>query len=173
MPFHHTLRGPQINWPTKRKDYMGAYLKQGISDEEWEKKNQKRWGVWKEDGKERWENPEEIRSRMSKYHKSSSGEHIKMQAHKEAVDQKARMAEFEAAQQGAPQRFVSHGERFSPSKYQDTSMLPTRGSPKSDPARLQASPVGYDKDEWWKQNPYRSPVQENFSIFSMKPRSWG
>ena len=99
--------------------------------------------------------------------------YAKMQAHKEAVDQKARMAEFEAAQQGAPQRFVSHGERFSPSKYQDTSMLPVRGSPKSDPARLQASPVGYDKDEWWRQNPYRSPVQENFSIFSMKPRSWG
>lgn len=98
--------------------------------------------------------------------------YAKMQAHKEAVDQKARMAEFEAAQQGAPQRFVSHGKPFSASRYKDTSMLPTRGSPKSDPARLQASPVGYDKDEWWRQNPYRSPVQENFSIFSMKPYSW-
>jgi hypothetical protein len=94
-----------------------------------------------------------------------------MKAHKEAVDQKARMAEFEAAQQGASQSYARHGGRRT--KYQDTSMLPERGSPKSDPARLQASPVGYDKDEWWKQNPYRSPVQENFSIFSMKPRSWG
>ena len=95
-----------------------------------------------------------------------------MQAHKEAVDQRARMAEFEAAQQGARQSFFKGGEPFGMSRYKDTSMLPTRGSPKSYPARLQASPVGYDKDEWWRQNPYRSPVQENFSIFSMTPYSW-
>ena len=99
-------------------------------------------------------------------------EYAKMQAHKDAVDQKARMAEFEAAQQGARQSFFKGGEPFGMSRYKDTSMLPTRGSPKSDPARLQASPVGYDKDEWWRQNPYRSPVQENFSIFSMTPYSW-
>ena len=141
------LQWPKFQMPRKRPDSIQEWLASGVEDEE-EAKNRKL--PWKK-----------------------SGEYLKMQAHKEAVDQKARMAEFQAAQQGAPQRFVSHGERFSPSKYQDTSMLPTRGSPKSDPARLQASPVGYDKDEWWRQNPYRSPVQENFSIFSMKPRSWG
>ena len=132
--------------PKKRPAYLKDWLASGVEDEEEARNRELPW--------------------------KGSGEYLKMQAHKEAVDQKARMAEFEAAQQGAPQRFVSHGERFSPSKYQDTSMLPTRGSPKSDPARLQASPVGYDKDEWWRQNPYRSPVQENFSIFSMTPYSW-
>jgi len=89
------------------------------------------------------------------------------------VQRDAQKAAFQGAQKGAPQSYTGKiGERFSPSKYKDTSMLPTRGSPKSDPARLQASPVGYDKDEWWRQNPYRSPVQENFSIFSMRPKSW-
>ena len=88
----------------------------------------------------------------------------------QAVKKKAMEAMFEATQQGAPQSYARHGGRRT--KYQDTSMLPERGSPKSDPARLQASPVGYDKDEWWRQNPHRSPVQENFSIFSMKPYSW-
>ena len=148
--------GVDIHWPfqmpKKRSNYLGDWLNEAIDEEEWKMMS--------------------VEQRVGK-HRKGSPEYAKMQAHKEAVDQKARMAEFEAAQQGAPQRFVSHGERFSPSKYQDTSMLPTRGSPKSDPARLQASPVGYDKDEWWRQNPYRSPVQENFSIFSMKPRSWG
>ena len=90
----------------------------------------------------------------------------------EAIQRDAQKAAFQGAQKGAPQRFVSHGQKISPSMYESTSMLPKRGSPKSDPARLQASPVGYDKDEWWRQNPYRSPVQENFSIFSMKPYSW-
>ena len=172
------MAGDIFNWhwpfqmPRKPRDSMGQWLAQGISDEEWEERNQPD-DIWDEDaGTWKLETPKQVATRMSKFHRSSSGEHIKMQAHKEAVDQKARMAEFQAAQQGAPQRFVSHGERFSPSKYQDTSMLPTRGSPKSDPARLQASPVGYDKDEWWRQNPYRSPVQENFSIFSMTPYSW-
>ena len=167
-----SLQWPKFQMPRKRQDSMGAYLKQGISDEEWDKKNQKRWGIWKEGEEERWERPEEITSRMGKYHKSSSGEHIKMQAHKEAVDQKARMAEFEAAQQGAPQSFGKHGKPFSASRYKDTSMLPTRGSPKSDPARLQASPVGYKEEPWWRQNPYGSPRRENYSIFSMKPYSW-
>jgi len=157
------LQWPKFQMPRKPRDSMGEWLSLGMPDEDWE--------PLIING--RPETKEQITKRMEGKHKSSSGEHIKMQAHKEAVDQKARMAEFQAAQQGAPQRFVSHGERFSPSKYQDTSMLPARGSPKSDPARLQASPVGYDKDEWWRQNPYRSPVQENFSIFSMKPRSWG
>jgi hypothetical protein len=89
------------------------------------------------------------------------------------VQKDAQKAAFQGAQKGAPQSYTGKiGERFSPSKYQDTSMLPTRGSPKSDPARLQASPVGYDEKEWWRQDPYRSPVQENFSIFSMRPKSW-
>ena len=171
MPFHHTLRGPQIHWPTKRPDLMGKWLEKGISDEEWDKQNRS-MEYFDKEGKAQKETPEQVTTRMNQYHKSSSGEHIKMQAHKEAVDQKARMAEFEAAQQGAPQSFGKHGKPFSASRYKDTSMLPARGSPKSDPARLQASPVGYDKDEWWRQNPYRSPVQENFSIFSMKPYSW-
>ena len=139
------LQWPKFQMPRKRPDSIQEWLASGVEDEE-EAKNRKL--PWKK-----------------------SGEYLKMQAHKEAVDQKARMAEFEAAQQGASQSYARHGGRRT--KYQDTSMLPERGSPKSDPARLQASPVGYDKDEWWRQNPYRSPVQENFSIFSMKPRSWG
>ena len=143
----------KIGLPKKPSNYLGDYLKQGVTNAQWDSLTD-----------------EEQKS--GSYHKSSSGEHIKMQAHKDAVDQKARMAEFQAAQQGAPQRFVSHGQKISPSMYESTSMLPKRGSPKSDPARLQASPVGYDKDEWWRQNPYRSPVQENFSIFSMTPYSW-
>ena len=98
--------------------------------------------------------------------------YAKMQAHKEAVDQKARMAEFEAAQQGARQSFASHGKPFAMSRYKDTSMFPAKGTARSDPARLQANPVGYDKEEWWRQSPYRSPVQENYSIFNMKPYSW-
>jgi len=87
-----------------------------------------------------------------------------------AVQRDAQKAAFQGAQKGARQSYVRHGGQKQ--EYVSTSMLPTRGSPKSDPARLQASPVGYDKDEWWRQNPYRSPVQENFSIFSMKPYSW-
>jgi hypothetical protein len=82
------------------------------------------------------------------------------------------MAEFEAAQQGARQSFASHGKPFAMSRYKDTSMFPERGTAKSDPARIQANPVGYDKEEWWRQSPYRSPVQENYSIFNMKPYSW-
>jgi len=174
MPFN--LQWPDIHMPRKRPDLMGEWLGQGVDDEEWERLNKPRWVTTGFGPSERRENrretPAEIKSRMGDKHKSSSGEHIKMQAHKEAVDQKARMAEFEAAQQGAPQSFVKHGKPFSMSRYKDTSMFPERGSPKSDPARLQASPVGYDQEEWWRQNPYRSPVQENFSIFSMKPYSW-
>ena len=90
----------------------------------------------------------------------------------QAVKKKAMESMFEAAQQGARQSFVSHGKPFSMSRYKDTSMFPVKGTAKSDPARLQASPVGYDKEEWWRQSPYRSPVQENYSIFSMKPYSW-
>ena len=132
--------------PSKRPDYLKDWLASGVEDEE-EARNRKL--PWK-----------------------GSGEYLKMQAHKDAVDQKARMAEFEAAQQGARQSFVSHGKPFSMSRYKDTSMFPVKGTAKSDPARLQASPVGYDKEEWWRQSPYRSPVQENYSIFSMKPYSW-
>ena len=143
----------KIGLPKKPSNYLGDYLKQGVPDTVWNQLSE-------EDQK------------SGKYHRSSSGEHIKMQAHKEAVDQKARMAEFEAAQQGAPQRFVKGGKPFAMSRYKDTSMFPTKGTQKSDPSRLQANPVGYDKEEWWRQSPYRSPVQENYSIFSMKPYSW-
>ena len=90
----------------------------------------------------------------------------------QAVKKRAMESMFEAAQQGARQSFFKGGEPFSMSRYKDTSMLPARGSPKSDPARLQASPVGYDEKEWWRQDPYRPVQAENFSIFSMKPYSW-
>ena len=95
-----------------------------------------------------------------------------MQAHKEAVDQKARMAEFEAAQQGARQSFAKHGKPFGMSRYKDTSMFPAKSMPVSDPGRLQAAPVGYDKEPWWRQSPYVSPRQPGYSIFNMKPYSW-
>ena len=140
------LQWPKFQMPRKRPDSIQEWLASGVEDEE-EAKNRKL--PWKK-----------------------SGEYLKMQAHKEAVDQKARMAEFEAAQQGAPQRFVKGGKPFAMSRYKDTSMFPTKGTQKSDPSRLQANPVGYDKEEWWRQSPYRSPVQENYSIFSMKPYSW-
>ena len=87
-----------------------------------------------------------------------------------AVQREARIAAFQGAQKGAPQSYVSHGGPRT--KYKSTSMFPTKGTSKSDPSRLQANPVGYDKEEWWRQSPYRSPVQENYSIFSMKPYSW-
>ena len=162
MPFHHNLRGPQIHWPKKRKDYLGEYLGLGMPDEDWEPRVYN--GVK--------ETPAQITKRMEGKHRSSSGEHIKMQAHKEAVDQKARMAEFEATQQGAPQSFVKHGKPFAMSRYKDTSMFPAKSMPVSDPGRLQAAPVGYEKDPWWRQSPYVSPRQPGYSIFSMKPYSW-
>jgi len=87
-----------------------------------------------------------------------------------AVQREAQIAAFQGAQKGAPQSYVSHGGPRT--KYKSTSMFPTKGTSKSDPSRLQANPVGYDKEEWWRQSPYRSPVQENYSIFSMKPYSW-
>ena len=88
----------------------------------------------------------------------------------QAVKKKAMESMFEAAQQGAPQSYVSHGGPKT--KYKSTSLFPVKGMSKSDPSRLQANPVGYDKEEWWRQSPYRSPVQENYSIFNMKPYSW-
>ena len=90
----------------------------------------------------------------------------------QAVKKKAMESMFEAAQQGASQSYVRKGKPFAMSRYKDTSMFPTKGTQKSDPSRLQANPVGYDKEEWWRQAPYRSPVQENYSLFSMKPYSW-
>jgi hypothetical protein len=163
-----SLQWPDIHMPRKRRDSMGDYLGLGRPDEDWEAQ------IYGYDASDNpiMETKEQITKRMEGKHRSSSGEHIKMQAHKDAVDQKARMAEFEAAQQGARQSFVSHGKPFGMSRYKDTSMFPAKGTAKSDPARLQASPVGYDKEEWWRQSPYRSPVQENYSIFSMKPYSW-
>ena len=167
--------GVDIHWPfqmpRKRQDFMGKYLAQGISDEEWDELNKARWVT--EDGNRRRENPYEIKVRMGDKHKSSSGEHIKLQAHKEAVDQKARMAEFQAAQKGAPQSYTGEiGKPFSTSKYKSTAMFPSKSMPVSDPGRLQAAPVGYDKEEWWRQSPYVSPRQPGYSIFSMKPYSW-
>ena len=88
----------------------------------------------------------------------------------QAVKKKAMESMFEAAQQGAPQRFVSHGGPKT--KYVSTAMFPSKSMPVSDPGRLQAAPVGYDKEEWWRQSPYLSPRQPGYSIFSMKPYSW-
>ena len=132
--------------PTRRHDSIQEWLDSGVEDEK-EARNRKL--PWK-----------------------GSGEYLKMQAHKEAVDQKARMAEFEAAQQGARQSFAKHGKPFAMSRYKDTSMFPAKSLPVSDPGRLQAAPVGYDKEEWWRQSPYVSPRQPGYSIFSMKPYSW-
>jgi len=131
-----SLQWPKFQMPRKRPDLMGEWLGQGIDDEEWDELNKPRWvttGFGPRDENRR-ETPAEIKSRMGDKHRSSSGEHIKMQAHKEAVDQKARMAEFEAAQQGAPQSFGKRGKPFSMSRYKDTSMFPTKGTAKSDPA---------------------------------------
>ena len=89
------------------------------------------------------------------------------------VERETQRAAFEGAQKGAPQSYTGKlGEPFGMSKYKSTAMFPERGTAKSDPARIQANPVGYDKEEWWRQSPYRSPVQENYSIFNMKPYSW-
>ena len=100
-------------------------------------------------------------------------EYAYMQAHKDAVDQKARMAEFQAAQKGAPQSYTGEiGKPFSTSKYKSTAMFPSKSMPVSDPGRLQAAPVGYEKEPWWRQSPYVSPRQPGYSIFSMKPYSW-
>ena len=156
------LQWPKFQMPRKPRDSMNEWLSLGMPDEDWEPRMY--------DG--RMETDAEVTKRMKGKHRSSSGEHIKMQAHKDAVDQKARMAEFQAVQQGARQSFASHGKPFAMSRYKDTSMFPERGTAKSDPARIQANPVGYDKEEWWRQSPYRSPVQENYSIFNMKPYSW-
>ena len=169
-----SLQWPDIHMPRKRPNVMGEWLGQGVDDEEWERLNKPRWittGFGPRDENRR-ETPAEIKSRMGDKHRSSSGEHIKMQAHKEAVDQKARMAEFEAAQQGAPQSFVKHGKPFAMSRYKDTSMFPAKSMPVSDPGRLQAAPVGYEKEPWWRQSPYVSPRQPGYSIFNMKPYSW-
>jgi len=140
------IRKPQINWPTKRPDYLKDWLASGVEDEEEARNRELPW--------------------------KGSGEYLKMQAHKEAVDQKARMAEFEATQQGAPQSFAKHGKPFAMSRYKDTSMFPAKSMPVSDPGRLQAAPVGYEKEPWWRQSPYVAPRQPGYSIFSMKPYSW-
>mgnify|MGYP003146950850 CR=1 FL=1 len=89
------------------------------------------------------------------------------------VQRETQKAAFQGAQKGAPQSYTGKlGEPFSTSKYKSTAMFPAKGAARSDPSRLQANPVGYDKEEWWRQSPYRSPVQENYSIFSMKPYEW-
>jgi hypothetical protein len=166
------LQWPKFQMPRKRPDSIQQWLDSGISDEEWEKLSQPN-EIWDEDaGMWKFETQKQVDARMGKYHRSSSAEHLKMKAHKDAVDQKARMAEFEAAQQGAPQRFVSHGKPFAMSRYKDTSMFPAKSMPVSDPARIQATPVGYDKEPWWRHSPYVSPRQPGYSIFSMKPYSW-
>ena len=88
----------------------------------------------------------------------------------QAVKKKAMESMFEAAQQGAPQSYARHGGRRR--KYVSTSMMPPASPAKSDAARIQATPVGYDKEPWWRQNPYGAPRRENYSIFSMTPYSW-
>ena len=141
-----SLQWPDIHMPRKRPDSIQGWLDSGVEDEEEAKNRKLPW--------------------------TKSGEYLKMKAHKEAVDQKARMAEFEAAQQGAPQSFGKHGKQFAMSRYKDTSMFPDKSMPVSDPGRLQAAPVGYEKEPWWRQSPYVSPRQPGYSIFSMKPYSW-
>ena len=91
----------------------------------------------------------------------------------EAVQRDAQKAAFQGAQKGAPQSYTGKlGEPFSTSKYKSTAMFPSKSMPVSDPGRLQANPVGYDKEPWWRQSPYVSPRQPGYSIFSMKPYSW-
>ena len=91
----------------------------------------------------------------------------------EAVQRDAQKAAFQGAQKGAPQSYTGKiGEPFSTSKYKSTAMFPAKSMPVSDPARIQATPVGYDKEPWWKHSPYVSPRQPGYSIFSMKPYSW-
>ena len=91
----------------------------------------------------------------------------------ESVQRDAQKAAFQGAQKGAPQSYTGKlGEPFSTSKYKSTAMFPSKSMPVSDAARLQANPVGYDKEEWWRQSPYVSPRQPGYSIFSMKPYSW-
>ncbi len=91
----------------------------------------------------------------------------------EAVQRDVKKAAFQGAQKGAPQSYTGKiGEPFSTSKYKSTAMFPAKSMPVSDPARLQATPVGYDKEPWWRQSPYVSPRQPGYSIFSMKPYSW-
>jgi len=90
-----------------------------------------------------------------------------------AVQRDAQKAAFQGAQKGAPQSYTGKiGEPFSTSKYKSTAMFPAKSMPVSDPARIQATPVGYDKEPWWKHSPYVSPRQPGYSIFSMKPYSW-
>tara|TARA_Y100000034_G_scaffold33872_1_gene41398 strand:+ start:218 stop:661 length:444 start_codon:yes stop_codon:yes gene_type:complete len=90
-----------------------------------------------------------------------------------AVQRDAQKAAFQGAQKGAPQSYTGKlGEPFGMSKYKSTAMFPSKSMPVSDPARLQANPVGYDKEPWWRQSPYVSPRQPGYSIFSMKPYSW-
>jgi hypothetical protein len=89
------------------------------------------------------------------------------------VQRETQKAAFQGAQKGAPQSYTGKlGEPFSTSKYKSTAMFPSKSMPVSDPARLQANPVGYDKEEWWRQSPYVSPRQPGYSIFSMKPYEW-
>jgi len=89
------------------------------------------------------------------------------------VEREAQKAAFQGAQKGAPQSYTGKiGEPFSMSKYKSTAMFPAKSMPVSDPGRLQAAPVGYDKEPWWRQSPYVSPRQPGYSIFSMKPYSW-
>ena len=91
----------------------------------------------------------------------------------ESVQRDAQKAAFQGAQKGAPQSYTGKlGEPFGMSKYKSTAMFPSKSMPVSDPARLQANPVGYDKEPWWRQSPYVSPRQPGYSIFSMKPYSW-
>jgi len=104
---------------------------------------------------------------------TKSPEYISINNELLAVQRDAQIAAFQGAQKGAPQSYTGKlGEPFSMSKYRSTAMFPEKGTARSDPARLQASPVGYKEEPWWRQNPYGSPRRENYSIFSMKPYSW-
>ena len=94
---------------------------------------------------------------------TDSPEYLAINNELEAVQRDAQIAAFQGAQKGAPQSFVTHGEPFSMAGYKSTAMFPEKVAARSDPGRLQASPVGYDEKEWWRRTP---------SIFNMKPYSW-
>jgi len=95
---------------------------------------------------------------------TKSPEYITINNELLAVQRDAQIAAFQGAQEGATQSYTGEiGEPFSMAGYKSTAMFPEKGAARSDPGRLQASPVGYDEEEWWRETP---------SIFNMKPYSW-
>ena len=102
--------------------------------------------------------------RKGKERATTDPEYIAINNELLAVQRDAQIAAFQGAQEGADQSYTGKiGEPFSMAGYKSTAMFPEKGAARSDPGRLQASPVGYDEEEWWRETP---------SIFNMKPYSW-